>query len=426
MVDGALRQRGVDTTSEMKRGALLLSSERSHLINGSFDVQAMINGLCELIDDAVHDGFQGLYATGDMRWELGPDKNFDLLLEYEALLEKVFREKPLLGICQYHRDAIPAQTLKDALVTHRSTYIGDTLNRDNLFYMPPEVLLKSGDKSPSLKQGEWMCEQIVRVLKAEQARDKALSALAELNRNLEQRVKERTAELEMANQQLEAFSYSVSHDLRAPLRSITAFSGILAEEAGETLSPENKAHLERVRSSARHMEELIEGLLALARVAKTELNRTVIDLGALAREVEREMRETEPGRSVEFVVDESMQAYGDSVLLRCVLVNLLGNAWKFTAKRPQARVEFRKTGHESGATVFCIKDNGAGFEMKYADKLFSPFQRLHRQDQFPGTGVGLATVQRIILKHGGRIWVESRLDQGATFFFTLSSAPSGV
>src|SRR5262249_8955980 len=194
MMEGALRKSRVDTTSEMKRGALLLSSERGHLKDGRFEARAMIDGRCELIDGSVQDGFEGLGATGDMGWELGADENFGLLVEYEALLEQVFREKPLLGLCQYHRDVIPAKTLRDALITHQTTYIGDTLNRDNLFYMPPDLLLDSDDKAPSLKQGEWMCQQIIRVLRAEQARDKALSALEETNRNLERCVKERTSE----------------------------------------------------------------------------------------------------------------------------------------------------------------------------------------------------------------------------------------
>jgi signal transduction histidine kinase len=426
MVNVALRQRGVDTESEMKRGALLFSSERSHLERGSFDARAMVDGICELIDNAVRDGFEGLCATGDMRWELGPDENFDRLIEYEALLEQVFREKPLLGICQYHRDVIPARTIREALVTHRTTYIGDTLNRDNLFYMPPELLLERDDKAPDWAQGEWMCQQIMRVLKAEQARDQALSSLEEMNRNLERRIKERTSELEIVNQQLEAFSYSVSHDLRAPLRSITGFSDILAEEAGQALSPESKRSLEHVRSSARHMSELIDGLLAMARIVKTDLNRTAIDLSAMATEVEREIRQTEPSRSAEFAIDHNVNVVADRVLLRCVLSNLLGNAWKYTAKRAHAHIHVGKIEPETGATVFFIKDNGAGFEMRYADRLFSPFQRLHTQDEFPGIGVGLATVQRIIMKHGGRIWAESRPDHGATFFFTLSADPSGA
>src|SRR5690349_776135 len=285
LVDGALKQHGIDTASAMKRGALLFSSERDHLKDGSFDAKAMIKGLCELIDNAVQDGFEGLCATGDMRWELGPDRNFDGLIEYEALLEQVFRDKPLIGLCQYHRDTIPPRTLKDALITHRSLYFGGDLNEDNVFYMPPEILLESNENAPDAKHGEWMCEQIMRVMQAERTRDQALAALEELNRNLERRVQERTEQLQVANRELEAFSYSVSHDLRAPLRAITGFSAILDKEAGETLGPEARTCLERVQSSARHMEELVDGLLTLSRIVKADLRSTRCDLSAIAKEV---------------------------------------------------------------------------------------------------------------------------------------------
>jgi signal transduction histidine kinase len=417
MIDGGLRQTGVDITSEMKRGALLFSSERSYLENGSFDPRAMINGLCELIDGAVRDGFEGLCATGDMKWELGPDENFNLLMEYEALLERVFRDKPLMGICQYHRDVIPPRTLREALLSHRSAYIGDTLNRDNLFYTPPEIVLESDDKE--YQHGEWMCQQILRVLKAEQARDKALSALQEMNRDLERRVKERTQQLEISNRELEAFSYSISHDLRAPLRAVSTFTQIVWKEASDVLKPEHRTLLHNVRSSAEEMTELIDGLLEMARVVKTELHSTPCDLSMIAGEVEREIRAADPQRNAEFIINRDMHALGDRVLLRSVFANLLGNAWKFTAKRRVAKIEVGKMEPGSGTTVFFVKDNGAGFEMKYADRLFGPFQRLHRQDEFPGTGVGLATVQKIIHKHGGSIWAESQPEQGATFFFTL-------
>src|SRR5579863_7899203 len=302
MLEGALRKAGIDTTAEMKRGALLFSSDRHHLVNGAFDARAMVSGLSDLIDGAVQEGFRGLCATGDMKWELGPEKNFDRLVEYEALLEQLFREKPLLGLCQYHRAVIPARTIRDALLTHRCTYIGDTLNRDNLFYMPPEVLLEGPDEEPGLKQGEWMCQQIMRVLKAEQARDEALAALEDMNRDLERRVKERTAELEMANEQLDAFCSAVSHDLRAPLKAISGFSYILAKEEGPALSDDGRTHLEYVRSSVRYMGELIEGLLTLARVTKANLNPASVDLTALARDVEREIRASEPNRSARIVI----------------------------------------------------------------------------------------------------------------------------
>lgn len=420
MLEGALRKAGIDTTAEMKRGALLFSSERHHLMNGAFDARAMVSGLSDLIDGAVQEGFRGLCATGDMKWELGPEKNFDRLVEYEALLEQLFREKPLLGLCQYHRAVIPARTIRDALLTHRCTYIGDTLNRDNLFYMPPEVLLEGPDEEPGLKQGEWMCQQIMRVLKAEQARDEALAALEDMNRDLERRVKERTSELEMANEQLDAFCSAVSHDLRAPLKAISGFSYILAKEEGPALSDDGRTHLEYVRSSVRYMGELIEGLLTLARVTKANLNPASVDLTALARDVEREIRASEPNRSAQIVIHDNMRVLGDKVLLRCVLANLIGNAWKFTGRREQANIEVGARLSESGTPVYFVKDNGAGFEMRYVSKLFNPFERLHRQEEFPGTGVGLSTVQKIIEKHSGHIWAESQPDHGAIFYFTLS------
>jgi signal transduction histidine kinase len=422
MVAAALGAKGVDTAREVGRGALILSSDRSHLVGGEFEPQVMIDGLRSLIDGALHEGFEGLCATGDMRWELGDDKNFDRLLEYEARLEQVFRELPLRGICQYHRDTLPPKAVNDALLTHRSAYVGAALNRDNLFYIPPELLLepRSGDHSGG--QAEWMCQQIIRVLNAEQARDTALQQLAEANRDLERRVVQRTAELEAANRHLEAFSYSVSHDLRAPLRAISGFSDALAEECSAALGKEGLQYLERVRGGVRRMGELIDGMLGLSRVMKAELHRVPVDLSTLAEEVARDVRAAASDRSAQFLIHMGLRALGDPVLLRAVMTNLLDNAWKFTAKIPKAHIEFGQRGIEGDQPVFFVRDNGAGFDMNYAEKLFGVFQRLHRQDEFPGTGVGLATVQRIVNRHGGRIWAEARPNEGATFFFTLPAA----
>jgi len=433
MVDSALTAHGLDTAAAQQRGALLLSSDRSHLKGGRFDPAEMIAGLCVLIDGAVRDGFAGLCATGDMKWEFGDDRNFERLLEYEARLEQVFREKPLRGICQYHRDVVPAQAIRDALVTHRSAYVGSLLNRDNLYYIPPELILETQDQQHDARQGEWMCRQIIRVLDAEQTRDQALTALreseahqrhlaeqlAEMNRDLERRVAERTTELQVAVQQLEAFSYSVSHDLRAPLRSIGSFSDILADDFGSALGHEGKSHLDRVRSSVQRMGELIDGLLALSQVAKSELHRTPVDLSALADEVTREVHEADPGRSAKFVIHRDLLVVGDRRLLRAVMANLIGNAWKFTSGRAVARIEVGRNGSEAGQPAFYVRDNGAGFDMQHASKLFGVFQRLHPQEEFPGTGIGLATVQRIINRHGGRICAEGRPGEGATFYFTL-------
>jgi signal transduction histidine kinase len=388
----------------------VFSSDRSHLVGGRFDPGAMVDGLCSAIDEALKEGFGGLCATGDMRWELGADENFDHLLEYEARLEKVFRERPLRGICQYHRSLVPANAVRDALVTHRTTYLGEKLNRDNLFYVPPEVLL--AERNAGGDVGDWMCQQILRVLDAERERDQLL-------RDLERLVAERTSELQAANRHLESFSYSVSHDLRAPLRAIDGFAQALASEHGHQLDEQGRKYLDRIVGGAKRMGDLIEGMLAMGRVLKTEMQRAVVDVTSLAEDVARELRDGQPARAVDLVIAPGMQALADRVLVRAVLVNLMGNAWKFTSRSARPRIEVWQSGEEAGFAVFSVRDNGAGFDMQYAGKLFGAFQRLHRQDEFPGTGVGLATVDRIVSRHGGRIWAEGQPGQGATFRFTL-------
>jgi light-regulated signal transduction histidine kinase (bacteriophytochrome) len=313
--------------------------------------------------------------------------------------------------------------VREALLTHRSAYLGDVLNRDNLFYIPPELLLDAHG-GPGGK-ADWMCQQVLRVLRAEQARDVALAEqrylaeqLAVMNHELERRVAQRTAELEVANRHLESFSYSVSHDLRAPLRAIRSFGVILKEEFAQQLDDEGRSHLERVCGAAHRMEELIDGLLSMGRIVNSPLNRKGVDLTALTHEVVGELRRADPQRSVDVIVHEGLAAAGDPILVRAALVNLVSNAWKFTSKRERARIEVGKQGDEKGHPIFFVRDNGAGFDMEYSRKLFGVFQRLHGQE-FPGHGIGLATVERIISRHGGRIWPEGRPGEGATFFFTL-------
>jgi signal transduction histidine kinase len=258
---------------------------------------------------------------------------------------------------------------------------------------------------------------------------------AELNesrRDLERRVEERTAdlkqaqgllerraqELEVANRELESFSYSVSHDLRAPLRAIDGFSLALLEDYGPGLDDQGRRHLDRVRRATQTMGQLIDDLLKLARVARAELRREPVDLGALAAEVVGALRESQPGREVDFANVARLNGRGDPRLLKVVLENLLGNAWKFTSKLPRAHIEFGAS-RNGGGTAYYVKDDGAGFDMAFAAKLFGAFQRLHTVSEFPGTGIGLATCARIVHRHGGRIWAESVPGQGATFFFTL-------
>jgi signal transduction histidine kinase len=250
---------------------------------------------------------------------------------------------------------------------------------------------------------------------------------------LEERVAERTAALEerneglrrnaaellSANQELDAFAYSVSHDLRAPLRSIDGFSQILLQDYGERLDDAGKDFLQRVRKATQRMGALIDDLLSLARITRAELRAEAVDLSGLVGTIAGELQQAMPGRDVELAIAPGLTAHGDVRLLRVALENLLRNSWKYTARQPHPRVEFGST-DANGARAFLIRDNGAGFDMQYVDKLFGAFQRLHSADEFEGTGVGLATVRRIITRHGGRIWAEGEVGRGATFYFTLS------
>jgi signal transduction histidine kinase len=257
--------------------------------------------------------------------------------------------------------------------------------------------------------------------------------LEDLNRTLEDRVRDRTAQLQAANRELESFAYSVSHDLRAPLRGIDGWSLALLEDYGDCLEPTARQYLDRVRAETQHMGNLIDALLQLSRVTRSEMQSGPVDLSAAARAVVGRLREPQPARQVEVVIQPGLKARGDNRLLDIVLTNLLGNAWKFSGANPQPRIEFgcladgALPAREGGETlrngrIYFVHDNGVGFDMAYAQLLFKAFQRLHRTSEFPGTGIGLATVQRIIHRHGGEVWAEAQVGQGATFYFTLGPA----
>ena len=283
-----------------------------------------------------------------------------------------------------------------------------TVSRDKNYAVRAATNGAHGELAALIESFNEMLSQI-------QERDRALQGAHD---ELEQRVHERTHQLAVANKELEAFSYSVSHDLRAPLRSIDGFSQALLEDHADQLNANAQELLGRVRSATQRMSTLIDDLLDLSRISRADMRRGKVNLSELAGMVAEELQKAEPGRSVEFVIPDGLTANGDSHLLRVVMENLLGNAWKYTSGHSHARIELG-TKEVDGRMIYFVRDDGAGFDPTYSSRLFGAFQRLHTASEFPGTGVGLASVQRIIHRHGGTITAEAAVEKGATFYFTL-------
>lgn len=244
-------------------------------------------------------------------------------------------------------------------------------------------------------------------------------------RALNEELAKRSAELQAINKELEAFAYSVSHDLRAPIRHIAGFTELLQKNAGPVLNERSQRHATMILESAKRMGNLIDDLLAFSRIGRAEAHKTMVSLQQLVQEAQSEVAQETDGRNINWKISRLPACYGDRSMLRLVLINLIANAVKFTRTRPQAEIEIASTNHNPDQIVVSIKDNGVGFDMKYVNKLFGVFQRLHAPEEFEGTGIGLATVQRIIHRHGGRVWAEGLVDGGATFYFSLSK-PQGI
>lgn len=249
--------------------------------------------------------------------------------------------------------------------------------------------------------------------------DRALDQVESSKRTLEERVKERTTELQAANKELEAFSYSVSHDLRAPLRAMDGFSQAVLKEYSDLIDDRGRDYLRRISAASKRMGSLIDDLLSLSRVGRGEISRQQVELSQMAKQITDELKSSEPQRKAVVLIEEGLTADTDPALSRVVLNNLLDNAWKYTSKKDEAHIFFSAKHDAEGHTIYCVRDDGCGFNMRYADKLFGPFQRLHSTTDFPGNGIGLATVRRAVHRMGGEVWAQSEPGHGTTFYFTL-------
>lgn len=319
---------------------------------------------------------------------------------------------------------VPA-ALKQSHVRQRDDFIATPKTRPMGAGMELSGLRKDGSLIPvEVSLSPLQTEQgriVISIIRDASERKRIEREMRDLNAQLQQRMQELLA----ANQELESFCYSVSHDLRAPLRSLDGFSLAVLEDYAELLDDTGKDYLRRLRAASHQMSQLIDGLLKLSRITRSELHRQPLDISAIARRSLQQLLRPDPGRDISVGIMNDMQGDGDPELVAIAFNNLLGNALKFSANSPVPAIEVGMR-QVDGVSVYCVSDNGAGFDMAYADKLFGAFQRLHTADEFEGTGIGLAIVQRVIHRHGGNIWAHSAVDQGAAFYFTLQHAPPDI
>ena len=410
-----------------------------HLLEGSgFRVRAASNGREAL--DVLKNGMPNLVISDIVMPEMD---GFALCKEIKScprftnlpviLLTSLSGPEDIIRGLQSGADGFIKKPYNEAYLLSRVKYIltNRELRKTDKVQMGMEIEV-AGQKHFITSERQQMLDLLISTFEEAVNLNKELTSrekeLKVANQALEREIRERkraeeetrklNGELEATNKELETFSYSVSHDLQAPLRSINGFSQALLEDYRDKLEPQAQDYLQRVCAATLRMEQLIQDLLQLSRVARSEMRHELVDLSGLARAIANELNENGSGRKVEFSIEPELKVTGDSRLLRVALENLFHNAWKFTGKTAGAKVEFAATQH-SGKRAYFIRDNGAGFNMAHADRLFGAFQRLHSASEYPGTGVGLATVQRIMHRHGGQVWAESSVGNGATFYFSL-------
>jgi light-regulated signal transduction histidine kinase (bacteriophytochrome) len=360
------------------------------------------NGSIEVVSPILFEGkVQGSVYIQSRLQELS-----DRLKRYLSIVGAVFLVSLITAILMSLRIR---RSVADPIVRLAET--AQTVSRQRNYSLRMPATSNRDELASLINTFNDMLEQI-------EARD---DALQEAHNSLEWRVQERTAQLNAANEELEAFSYSVSHDLRAPLRHMSAFSQLLTEEYGATLQPDALHYLDRIQQSAKRMGELVDDLLKMAQISRRALSSVKTDLNSLLNDVLKDLQPECAKRDIRWQIGELPSVECDPGLMKQVFMNLVSNAVKYSRRRETAVIEVGLTTEEDGTAVIFIRDNGAGFDQRYADKLFGVFQRLHRADEFEGTGVGLATVQRIIKRHGGKIWGIGELDKGSTFFFTLAA-----